>query len=414
MKILWLCNIVLPELCENFGLKKTNAGGWLTGMWQELKKIENIELGICVPIIDKFRRKDGQKDNYLYFSFPYQREKNISEEQKKRFEEILEEFTPDIIHIWGTEYHHTWAMVQACKKKNLQERIVINIQGLLTYCYPIYDFGLPEDVIFDNSYGKTIHEEKLDFKNRSKFEVLALQNVSHVVGRTNWDRCCVMRISGAYYHKCGEILREIFYEKKQRWDVDKCERHSIFISQAGYPIKGFHLALESLFRLKEKYPDLKVFVAGADLHIVETSYAHYICDEIKKYKLEDTVYFTGQLSDVEMYECYLKANVFLSLSTEENSPNSVCEAMSVGTPVVASYVGGISSMLTHKTSGFLYPLTESYMMEYYVRKIFEDDVLAGYLSDNVKGVSLQFNNKDVIVKEMTNIYFKIENRNEVK
>ena len=100
MKILWLCNIVLPELCENFGLKKTNAGGWLTGMWQELKKIENIELGICVPIIDKFRRKDGQKDNYLYFSFPYQREKNISEEQKKRFEEILEEFTPDIIHIW--------------------------------------------------------------------------------------------------------------------------------------------------------------------------------------------------------------------------------------------------------------------------------------------------------------------------
>lgn len=174
------------------------------------------------------------------------------------------------------------------------------------------------------------------------------------------------------------------------------------------------MALESLFRLKEKYPDLKVFVAGADLHIVETSYAHYICDEIKKYKLEDTVYFTGQLSDVEMYECYLKANVFLSLSTEENSPNSVCEAMSVGTPVVASYVGGISSMLTHKTSGFLYPLTESYMMEYYVRKIFEDDVLAGYLSDNVKGVSLQFNNKDVIVKEMTNIYFKIENRNEVK
>ena len=78
------------------------------------------------------------------------------------------------------------------------------------------------------------------------------------------------------------------------------------------------------------------------------------------------------------------------------------------------FVGGISSMLTHKTSGFLYPLTESYMMEYYVRKIFEDDVLAGYLSDNVKGVSLQFNNKDVIVKEMTNIYFKIENRNEVK
>ena len=38
MRVLWLCNIVLPELCEEIGLRKTNIGGWITGMWQELKK----------------------------------------------------------------------------------------------------------------------------------------------------------------------------------------------------------------------------------------------------------------------------------------------------------------------------------------------------------------------------------------
>jgi len=33
MRILWLCNIVLPELSEEFGFKKVQAGGWLSGMW---------------------------------------------------------------------------------------------------------------------------------------------------------------------------------------------------------------------------------------------------------------------------------------------------------------------------------------------------------------------------------------------
>ena len=39
-----------------------------------------------------------------------------------------------------------------------------------------------------------------------------------------------------------------------------------------------------------------------------------------------------------MKEQYLKANVFVSASSIENSPNSVLEAMAVGAPVVSSFV----------------------------------------------------------------------------
>lgn len=404
MRVLWLCNIVLPELCEEFNLKKTHIGGWLTGLWQELKEKKGLELGICVPIIDEFRRKDGKKDNYLFFSFPFQREENISTMQEKCFGEILEKFTPDIVHIWGTEYHHTWAMVQACKKKGLQENIVINIQGLLSFCYPLYEFGLPAKIIYDNLFGKTIHEEMIDFINRSKSEVSSLENVFHVIGRTDWDQFCIERISKARYHKCGEILRQIFYEDRRAWRPDNCERHSIFISQAGYPIKGLHLVLENIYQLKKKYADLKIFIAGADLYTKGTMYAYYIRTAIEKYNLKETIYFTGHLSNIEMYDYYLRSNVFLSASTEENSPNSICEAMCVGTPVVASYVGGVSSIISHGESGFLYPLTETYMLECYVERIFEDDALAERLSSNGKKVSAQFNNKEQIVERIMNIY----------
>lgn len=404
MRILWLCNIVLPELCEEFGIRKTNVGGWLTGMWQELKKIENLELGICVPIIDESRRKKGKKEQFSYFSFPFQREEDISDEQEKHFEEILDEFLPDIVHIWGTEYQHTWAMINACKRKGLQNRTVINIQGLLYYYSSVYDFGLSPDVIHEKVNGKSIYDEKNDFLYRSKTEIKALQDVKHVIGRTDWDKCCVMRHSKAYYHTCGEILRNIFYEDKRKWDVQACKRHSIFISQAGYPIKGLHLVLESIARLRKRYLDLRIVISGTDLRQKEGAYAQFICGEIKKYGLEECVFFTGSLSDVEMYEQYLQANLFLSASTEENSPNSVCEAMCVGTPAVASYVGGISSMITHGESGFLYPLTESYMIEYYVEKIFEDDSLAERLSCEAQKFSEIFNNKKENVNQILKIY----------
>lgn len=407
MRILWLCNIVLPELCEEFGLRKTNIGGWLTGMWQELKKIEGLDLGICVPIIDKFRRKKGKREKIYYFSFPFQREEDISNEQERYFEEILDEFLPDIVHIWGTEYYHTWAMINACKRKGLHGHTIINIQGLLYYYAPVYDFGLSSDVIFEKVNGKSIYDEKNDFLYRAETEIKTLQDVKHVIGRTDWDKCCVMRHSNANYYTCGEILRSVFYEDKRKWCVQDCKRHSVFISQSGYPIKGLHLVLENIARLRKKYSDLKVTISGTDLRWKEGAYAQFICAEIKKYQLEDSVCFTGPLSEVEMYEQYLQANVFLSASTEENSPNSICEAMCVGTPVVASYVGGISSMISHGESGFLYPLTESYMMEYYVEKIFEDDSLAEKVSQGAQKFSRAFNNKENAIEKMMEIYCSI-------
>ena len=82
--------------------------------------------------------------------------------------------------------------------------------------------------------------------------------------------------------------------------------------------------------------------------------------------------------------------------------------MSVGTPIVSSYVGGISTMLSHRESCLLYPLTESYMMEFYIREIFDDDIMAEKLSYNAQKKSLVFNDKTVAVKQMMEIYNLIE------
>lgn len=411
MKVLWLCNIVLPELCDEFGFKRVERGGWLPGMWNELVRISNLEMGICVPIRDKSRMRDGKLKNYRYFSFHMINSQKDLSEQEKRFQEILKYFQPDIVHVWGTEYLHSYAMVQAAKEYGCISNVAVNIQGLVSVCALHYKYGLPEDLLRVKTVGNSIDEDIMDFKQRGEYESAVLKCVDHVVGRTDWDRGCSQQINpNLKYHFCPEILREEFYVNKRKWDAKECEKHSIFISQAGYPLKGIHLILEALAGLFEKYSDLQVYIAGGNLWDSDMPYAGYVKEKIEEYRLERVIHFIGMCTAAEMYQHYLRANVFVSASTIENSSNSVCEAMRVGIPVVSSYVGGISTLIAHGQSGLLYPLQESYMMRYYVDRIFQDDNLALFLSRNAKERAEELNNKNRAVKSILQIYKTISGK----
>ena len=52
------------------------------------------------------------------------------------------------------------------------------------------------------------------------------------------------------------------------------------------------------------------------------------------------------------------ANVFVMPSSIENHSSTLIEAMIVGVPCVASDVGGISELITHGKTGFLYRFEE--------------------------------------------------------
>ena len=55
-----------------------------------------------------------------------------------------------------------------------------------------------------------------------------------------------------------------------------------------------------------------------------------------------------------MKEQYLRCNAYVCVSSIENSPNSLGEAMLLGVPVVAALVGGVGSMIGPE-EGWLFP-----------------------------------------------------------
>ncbi|SEK70478.1 Glycosyltransferase involved in cell wall bisynthesis [Pseudobutyrivibrio ruminis] len=405
MRVLWLCNIVLPELASTFGFTKRNEGGWLTGAWRELINLSELNLAICVPVRNPSKMIDGENEGYNFYSFlTISQESNTKiENQIERFKTIICDFKPDIIHVWGTEFEHSYSMVNAAYELGLLNNVVVNIQGLISECAKVFTIGI------DKEKQKTYRiEEQLDsYITRAQYEVKLLRLVKNVSGRTDWDKTHILEINPTItYFYCGEILRNAFY-KASKWNYKKCEKHSVFISQAGYPIKGIHLILDELKKLCEKYSDLKIRIAGPNLMEFNGGYPKFVVDRIYELQLIDNIEFLGELTTDQMIEQYQKANVFLSSSIIENSSNSICEAMMIGTPVVSSLVGGIPSIITHGISGYLYSLTEIKKMSYFISKIFEDKEHVEILSKVAISQAESFNNRDLAMDNLYDIYSRV-------
>ncbi len=374
MIILWLCNIILPRIAREIGAEERPIGGWLTGMSDALLQDETIHLYIFFPHTAKI---EGRQKNLHWYGF---HEVDV----RSYFSEKIKEIRPDLIHIHGTEFQHSLLMIQAAQKNGLLDYTVVSIQGLVSiYGKYHYFLGLPHRVVKAWTFRDLLRWDNIyrggkKYVKRGVFEEEALRLVKNIVGRTEWDRACTKRLNPAgRYFFCNETLRNSFY--RYQWKVKKCQRYSIFVSQSQYPIKGFHFVLLALREIVKSYPDAVVYTTGKSA--VDTpwyrvnSYQKYIMRLIKKFSLEDHVVFLGSLDESRMCNRFLSSHVFISASSIENSSNSLGEAMLLGMPIVASYVGGTMDLLRDKEEGFLYQTDAPYMLAYYVMRFFADDAL---------------------------------------
>lgn len=409
MKILWLCNVKLPIISELQNLPPSPFGGWLDQASKDL-----IESGQKLCVVYPFEKsEEGQEANLSFYSF-------TEEKIEKRFEDILYLFNPDVVHIWGTEFKHSYIMTECLKESGLIDKGVISIQGLVSIYAEHYFNKLSWKVIHGFTFRDLIKKDNVyyamkNFEKRGKYEIKAIQNIKHIIGRTDWDNACTKIFNPEVcYHHCNETLRESFYES--RWSLENCERNSIFVSQATYPVKGFHVLLEALPEIIKRYPKTKVYVAGNDPACIGASwknrlrrnyYGKYLAEMIIENDLQGKVFFTGSLNEIQMRDRYLKSHVFVSASSIENSPNSVGEAMLLGVPCVSSYVGGVANMLTDKEDGFLYQADAPYMLAYYVMKIFSDNFLAERLSANARESARKTHNREQNHKQLLSIYESI-------
>lgn len=375
IKVLWITNIMLPPVCKALNVRPRPVGGWMYSSLQKLIAHQEFNFAVATTY-NGSRLLVHEVDGTTYYLLP-QKSKyktHYNPNLEKYWKEIQEEFKPDVVHVHGSEYPLGLSWV----KSNGNKGVVCSIQGLVSVYTRYYLGGIScKDAQRSSVRDFLLHNgllvQQKDFERRGKLEKHFLSSIKHIIGRTEWDQAHSMAINpNVSYYYCGETLRDAFYE--HRWSFEKCNRHSIFASQAGYAIKGFHKLLMAFPYILKDYPDSKIYLTGASpfnkpFYKLGT-YEKYIKKLIADLKIKEKIIFLGSLDEEQMCNQFLKCNVFVCPSAIENSPNSLGEAQIMGVPHVASFVGGIPEIVEYNNS-ILYRFDEHEMLAKRIKDIFK-------------------------------------------
>lgn len=371
------------------------GGAWVENLLDSISKEKGVEVyslfysDFCSEVCMK------ELDGIQYISLPIRirKQNRCNDEMIADLRKAVEFADPDVVHIIGTEREFDLRLAEIVGF----EKTVLSITGMVSVYEKHYFGGIDAQKFLIPSLGDIYRRggprnERKNFEKNGVCEQKLISKAQYVLGRTTWDYACVKQINpNIEYFYCSEILNPMFFENV--WDMERCDRYRIFISQGSYPLKGLHKMLEAFPIILEQYPKAEIYIAGPNIlksdtimdRIKRTTYSNYIAKLIREKNIDlSKIHFTGPLTPAEMVEQYLKCNVFVLPSAIENSPNSLGEAMALGVPCVASCVGGVQDMLRDRKDGFIYPFDASYMLAHYVCEIFAKDSLATEFSINAR------------------------------
>ncbi len=414
MKILWIVSFPLPEVAHLAGVGKSAFGGWVASMLKQLSTVSELELSVAMksPVEEIVKERVGNIDYYL-----------VPQSKKDRFdvyqedcEFVLRDVAPDLLHAEGTEGAHTLRFLKTWKGEN-----IVSMQGILNGYEP-YEYGhLPVADMIATFKGQAavmslalLANKLLNFKGRVNKEMQTIALADNILGRTTWDRAHSYAINHeADYFTCYRVLRDPFYE--QVWDIDKAEKHSIFIGNTASPRKGAHFVFKAVAQLKQEFPDIKIYIAGEKPYKTNwkewkkvVGYPAYLQNLIKELEIEEHIEFLGVLQAEEMAQKMCSVHVCVLSSIIENSPNTLGEAMIMGVPAISSYVGGAPDMAKDGEEALFYRDNDPQLLAYAIKSVFDDRSLALKLSKNARRRALVTHDPQDNLERMINIYKTIE------
>ncbi|MEX3618265.1 glycosyltransferase family 4 protein [Paenibacillus glucanolyticus] len=147
------------------------------------------------------------------------------------------------------------------------------------------------------------------------------------------------------------------------------------------PWKRQEDAIEALANLVHEGRDVVLWIVGeAKFRQENEHYMIRLQEKVTSLRLEDNVIFTGFREDV--LEICCAADLLLLCSDQEPFGRVMIEAMSQGTPVVGSRGGGVTEIIEHGMSGFMYEIGNTDELTHYVRQVLDDHFVWSSLSRN--------------------------------
>lgn len=134
--------------------------------------------------------------------------------------------------------------------------------------------------------------------------------------------------------------------------------------------KGFRYVVEAVDALRERYPQLRLMIAGGDGNAGEE-----LRSLVEEKKLSDFVKFFGQYTRDDLVRLQQEADVFVLPSFNEGMSNSLLEAMAGGLPVLMTPTGGAEELILNGENGYIIDFGESKSIESKIEILLRDKEL---------------------------------------
>jgi glycosyltransferase involved in cell wall biosynthesis len=317
---------------------------------------------------------------------------------------LISQVRPDVVHVHGTEDTNALAMLQVAERTP----VLVSLQGLVTEIAPVFLDGLePSDVIADIASvgfikGQGVIHSFLGMKRAARTEPKALAAATDVIGRTEFDREVALGANPRvrYWH-VDEVLREPFYETE--WSGLGTDPPVVLAVASAAPYKGIDVLLRAYAILRDRRP-CRLVVAGA---FAGTSLWRSLDALQSRLGLSGHVEWVGAQDAASVARLVGECSVFASASRIENSSNSVCEAMIVGAPIVATSVGGTSSLLADGESGLLVGSGDPAALASAIERILADEELAARLGRSARIVAAGRHDPTTVARRLLEVYSRV-------
>lgn len=410
MRILWLSNF--PFSSKDL----SNTGTWVQPLAEALVTNHNIQIGNvswgnnpCHEIINGIEQ----------WIITPKRLSRYGHEAPTRIclqvLNIIEEFKPDLVHIWGTE--SAWASI--VRKGYIKTNTLLEIQGLLYPYYHYYLGSLSIKDIIDCVHLKEILMpwrnllgKQHVFKKRGIEEKRNLKAFRNIATQSNWSRYYVSTcVPQAELFTSKIMLRPAFYNANWNYHLDVS--HPIIFStfSGAIPYKGMHILLETVSILKEKYPHIELRIAGTFYigNKLIDGYSLFLRYLIKKYQLEQNIVLLGNIDATTIVKELENADVCVIPSFVETYCLAFAEAMIVGCPVVCAYSGAMPELALDKEDVLFYNPADAYMSARMIEYTFDNPDKTILRSQNARTKRLKENMPIDVINNQIEIYSKIIN-----
>lgn len=167
--------------------------------------------------------------------------------------------------------------------------------------------------------------------------------------------------------------------------------------------KGQHIAVDAIIKLKDKYPQVALLLAGSFDDEDNHAYEYALRNAIDKNELSDRVLLIGHRNDV----LHLLKYADIALQTPiwfEALGGSLIESMQLGVLTISADIGGTSEAVIHGRTGLLFPPADSDQLSQLISQIIDGNIDKNSISQAGKEHAYKNWGAPLIQEKMRTVY----------